>query len=258
MRNTESHSPGQISWADLQSTDPAAARAFYGALLGWDFRIAGAEFGAYATATREGRATAGIGGPMPGGPARSVWTIYFASANAVEDVARLARAGAQVVAPAMPVGDFGHLAVLADPDGAVFGLWQPGTHAGFGAVDAPGSFCWAEVNSRQAESNAVFYGAAFGHEVAPVEGMAYWTLNRGGRMQAGVLQMDAAWGELPPHWMVYFAVDDADAAAAQVRALGGTVHHGPFDTPYGRIAVVSDPQGGTFSLMQPSALALES
>jgi predicted enzyme related to lactoylglutathione lyase len=90
--------------------------------------------------------------------------------------------------------------------------------------------------------------------------MEYYTLSdsEGGVYRAGVLQMTAQWGELPPHWMVYLAVDDVDAAVARVQELGGKAHHGPFDTPYGRMAVVADPQGAVFSVMQPSQLAHES
>lgn len=252
---------GAPCWADLQSTDPAAARAFYAEVLGWSFEIAGEEFGGYAQALVEGQRVAGVAGPTPEPPARSAWTVYLHAPDLGATVAAATAAGAAVLLPPAQAGPFGHMALLSDPGGAVFGLWQPLAHLGFERTDLPGAQCWAEVATRGGEAVAQFYADLFGMTSSLMPEMAYWTMTSPSSPEAmrfGVLQMTAEWEGLDPHWMIYFATDSADAAAARVRAAGGVVHHGPFDSAYGRIVVVSDRTGAVFSLLEPSALALAS
>lgn len=247
---------GAPCWADLGSTDPDAARAFYSAVLGWVFDEPAAEFGGYSNARVGGAAVAGLAGLQPGGPTQSVWTVYLHAPDAAAQAAAIAAAGGAVIMPAMQVGPFGHMAIVADPGGAVFGLWQPLSHGGFGLQGAPGGQCWAEVATRGGVGVADFYAEVFGMTHSPMPGMEYWMLTprvEGCEAAFGVLQMTEVWGELPPHWMIYFATDDVDAAAERVKAAGGAVHHGPFDSPYGRIAVVADCTGGVFSLIQLAA-----
>jgi predicted enzyme related to lactoylglutathione lyase len=152
----------------------------------------------------------------------------------------------------------GRLAFCMDPTGAAFGLWQPMRHTGARVVDEHGAMTWAEVNTRDAVKARDFYASVFGAEPSRLEGenMEYYTLKKGDKTFGGVLQMNDQWpANVPPHWMAYFAVDDADAAARRVTELGGKVMHGPFDTPYGRIAVVSDPAGAVFSIIKLSSPA---
>lgn len=244
------HAFGTPSWVDLQTPDPECARAFYAGLLGWTYDIGGLESGFYAMAQKDGRAAAGIGEMPPGAASPSAWTLYFNVASADDAVAAVQANGGSVLMPAMTVMDAGRMAICTDPTGAVFGLWQPRKHTGADAWEEPGAATWMEVNTRDSVRARDFYTSVFGLTWQPIQGMNYYTLHHGDKAHAGVLQMTEMWpAELPPHWMVYFGVPDTDAAAARVRELGGTVHVAPFDTPYGRIAVVADPLGAVFTVV---------
>lgn len=259
MPPLDSHTPNTPAWFDLMTTDAAAARAFYGGLFGWTFDVQGPELGHYAIALRHDRVAAGIGAIAPaedGTPAYPpAWTVYFAVEDADKTVAAAMEGGGNVMVPPMDVGVEGRMAILADSTGAVFGLWQPHAHKGAQVIREHGAMTWCEVNTRDADAACAFYGELFGLEARPLEtggdgaGVTYFTLHKGDITAAGVMQMTAAWGELPAHWMAYFGVDDTDAAAQKVVELGGEVLHGPFDTPYGRMAVIKDPQGAVLSIV---------
>ncbi len=251
MTRVASHKPDRPIWFDLMTSDADAARRFYGDVLGWEFDIGGAEFGGYALARRGDAVTAGVGQLRPEDPFPPAWTVYFGVTDAEATVSAIGAHGGTVLVPPMAVGDFGRMAVCQDPTGAVFGLWQPGTHVGAGLINTPGAMAWSEVNTRDAAAAAAFYCAVFGlrDEVMEIQGAPYHMLQTAEGPACGVLQMTAEWGEMPPHWMAYFAVEDADAAKAKVEAAGGQVPFGPFDSPYGRIIVVQDPQGAAVSLI---------
>lgn len=245
------HAPGTPAWCDHQSPDPAASRAFYGAVLGWEWQVSGPEFGHYANALIDGKPAAGLGPVPPQAPKVAAWTVYLSSADVDADTAKIKAAGGAPVMEPMDVGDFGRMVVAADPTGAMFGLWQPGTHDGFEVRAEHGWPCWFEVNTPDAVAIKDFYAGLWGNAATKLEGMDYFTISDGERPRHGVLQTTEAWEGIPPHWMVYFAVADADASAAVVTAQGGAVKHGPFDTPFGRMAVCQDPQGAVFTIMTP-------
>jgi uncharacterized protein len=166
-------------------------------------------------------------------------------------VAKVKELGGSLVMGPMDVMEEGRLAFLADPTGAHFGVWQARRHRGAQVIDEPGAMAWREVNTPDAEKARDFYGALFGLESKKLEGpMTYWTLHKGEDTVGGVLQMTKEWVGVPPHWMTYFAVADADAAVKRVAELGGKVSVPPFDTPYGRISVANDPTGAVFSVVQ--------
>lgn len=260
MPTVTSHPPGTLCWLDLSTSDAEGARAFYAALFGWEYDVFGPEMGFYAFAKNAGRPVGGIGQPPPEMNVPPSWTPYFSTEDAAKTLAAVQAHGGGLVFGPMDIPHQGVQAVVSDPTGAMFGIWEPKPFAGAGVLDETGSLAWAEVNTRDAVRARDFYATIFGLEAEKIPGdeMEYYTLSKDGRMRAGVMQMTAQWGELPPHWMVYFAVADIDAAVARIGELGGKVHHGPFDTPYGRMAVVADPQGAVFSIMVPSELALES
>lgn len=244
---------GTPVWTDLQSLDREAARAFYSELLGWSWEVTGEEFGNYANASAGGAMVAGEMGVQPGAPEMSMWSIYLKTDDIQQATKNIGEAGGQVLVEPMQVGQLGWMGFYTDPTGAAFGLWQPGQHGGFEISGKHGRPCWFEVNTRDAAKARDFYAMlGAGIETNKLEGMDYWTLNAEGQPRCGVLQMTEEWGDLPPHWMVYFAVEDTDAAADRIKGLGGNVHHGPFDTPFGRIAVVADPQGAVFSIVKPT------
>jgi hypothetical protein len=150
----------------------------------------------------------------------------------------------------MAVGDAGKMAVCVDPTGAVFGLWQPIDFIGAGVEDEHGSLAWSEVNTRDAAAACEFYGKLFGLTARKSEDQEYFFMQHDGGMRFGVMPMDEQWGDLPPHWMGYFAIDNADAALERVLAAGGSIGVPAFDTPYGRMAVIVDPYGAVVSIVQ--------
>jgi hypothetical protein len=145
----------------------------------------------------------------------------------------------------------GRLAFVQDPTGASLGLWQAGSHGGATRVNEPGAFCWNELATRDLDRAADFFRAVFGWETEenPQSPSRYLLAKNEGRLNAGLIEMTEEWGDLSPHWSVYFAVDDAEAAAKRIETLGGKLHHGPFDTPVGPMAVVADPQGAHFHVI---------
>jgi hypothetical protein len=259
MSKIDAHTPGTPSWFDLMTPDIEGAKKFYGELFGWTFETGGPETMFYTMCRKGDQNAAGMGKQPENAPFPTVWSVYFATTDADADVARVREHGGNVMMGPMDVMEEGRLAVCTDPTGAVFGLWQPRRHGGAQVKDEHGSMTWTEVATRDAVKARDFYSAVFGLEGRKMEGgMEYYTLHKGPHTAGGVMQMTEQWpAEIPPHWMPYFAVDDVDAAAKRIAELGGKIANGPFDTPYGRMAVVSDPYGAVFTVMKPSQAALD-
>lgn len=243
---------GTPCWVDLGVDDITKAGAFYAGVFGWDISHGGPEVGGYSMCLKNGRAVAGIGpkqGP-PGTP--SAWTVYLASTDVDETAAAVRQAGGQVLAEPMTVMAFGRMAIAADPGGAVFGVWQAGEHTGFDLADEPGAVAWNENFSRDFDGNKVFYHAVFGYEYGDIPGMEfrYATVKLDGTEVGGIGELGPSFpADVPAHWSTYFAVPDTDAAVTTVTSTGGGVRREPWDTPYGRMAVVHDNQGAVFSLL---------
>jgi predicted enzyme related to lactoylglutathione lyase len=140
------------------------------------------------------------------------------------------------------------MAVIQDPQGAFFMVWQPKRHLGAGLVNAPGALCWNELNSPDPNASASFYSDLFGWEIAPFEGSPdlYLSIKNQDANNGGIRELNPP--GMPPHWLVYFATDDLDGALAKVGELGGTTLAGPIDIQIARIAVIQDPQGAIFAL----------
>jgi len=257
--NIDKHVPGSICWVDLMTNDAEKARGFYRDLFGWTVAVGGPESGNYGIASKDDKMAAGIGPIPPGAQFPPAWSVYFASDNVDTTVAKVTEQGGKVMVPAMDVMEEGRMAVCIDPTGAVFGIWQGKRHTGAKVIDEPGAMTWFEVATREAPKARDFYCKVFGLEPKKLETpgpMEYYTLHKGPKTVAGVMQMTQAYpAEIPPHWMAYFAVADTDAAAKQIASLGGTVIQPPFDTPYGRISVVKDPTGAVFSIVKLPAKA---
>lgn len=242
---------GEPTWFDLATPDLDVAKAFYQAVFGWSFIDTGPDFGHYNFAQSNGRNVAGIG-PIwpPDSPQPSAWTIYFASDDATADCERVQELGGQVMVEPMVIGDSGLMGICMDPTGAAFGFWQANNHIGSAAENEHGAMTWCEVNTRDAGAAREFYSKLLNMTTHKMEGMDYYTLQRGDEMLAGILQMTEEWEGIPPHWMGYFAVDNTDAAIERAVAAGGKLQVPAFDMAYGRMAVLSDPAGANFSIMQ--------
>jgi uncharacterized protein len=246
------HAPGTLSWTDLASEDLDASAAFYGGLFGWESHNAGGdaeETRDYRFFSLRGKRVAGYGHPGPDEPPS--WRVYFAVVAADEIAAKVRGADGQVLLDPFEVMDQGRLAVFSDPGGAVFCVWQPGRHPGSELVGEPGGLAWSELSTRDKEGAKSFYGEVFGWEAEDQgEGaMPYTQWNLDGQPVGGMVDLA---GDVPPHWLVYFAADDIDAAVERTKELGGSVTVEPRDFPGGRFAVVADPHGAHFGLLRLS------
>jgi predicted enzyme related to lactoylglutathione lyase len=241
---------GVPCWADVSATDVRASGAFYTAVFGWEVPEPEEQWGGYVTAATGGRMVAGIG-PLQGGPA--AWTLYLATDDVDGIVAGAAEHGGSVLAPVMDVADMGRMAILTDPSGAVFGLWQAGTMIGASLVNEPGGLVWEDLRSTDPDAARGFYGALFGYEYETLEmaGPDYATfkLPSEPHVLGGMGGLMGLPDGTPSHWLVYFQVADADAAVAAAERAGGTVVAPPMDTPFGRMACLADPDGATFMVM---------
>lgn len=247
------YEPGTPSWIDLGAPDPDAAAAFYEGLFGWTCEQGPPESGGYRMCMLRGKPVAGLG-PQQNPDMPPFWTTYISVDDADAAAARVTELGGTVIVEPMDVMEAGRMAVLADPTGAFFSVWQPGLHAGAGLVNEPGTLGWNELVTTDTEASAAFYSALFDWEAdihADNPGGPYteWKLN--GRPIAGMMPKPPMMpAEAPSMWSVYFIVDDADEAAAKVTELGGAVMMGPMDIAPGRFAVVADPGGAIFNIMK--------
>lgn len=278
---------GTPCWADLLVDDLPRARDFYGSLLGWSFDDAGTE-GAPVVARLGERPVAAVLAKDPGDPGqRTAWTVYLATADVDAAAARASAAGGVLFLGPTDVPGIGRLAVGADPAGAAYGLLQvpapadgaertadadhaDADHAESTSPAEPGTLCWAESMSRDYAASLDFYAAVLGYRWREIgaDGFRYSAASPtrdaaedhadgvddgpgDGPAVAGVGAIPTeAPADVPSHWMAYFAVADCDATVAQAVALGGAVVREPFDSPYGRIALVAGPQGETFSVLR--------
>lgn len=241
---------GVPSWVDIGSPDIEKAATFYSGLFGWECPPGPEEAGGYRVAMLKGRPVAGIGPQqMPGPP---VWASYMNVDDADAIVGKVTENGGQVFAPPMDVMTLGRMAFFADPQGAVFGVWQAKEFAGAGIVNEPGAFSWTELVTTDVDAAKAFYGEVlgWGGETHGEGAGAYteWQVN--GRSIGGMMQKPPMMpAEVPPHWMVYFTVTDTDATIDQIKALGGSLVMGPMDIEPGRFAVVVDPDGAAFAVI---------
>lgn len=238
---------GVPSWVDCSTPDRARSQEFYGRLFEWEFTGGTPEAGNYTVAELGGRQVAGVAPLMdPNQP--PAWTTYVNVDSADDVVARASAGGGRVLVGPMDVMEAGRMAVLADPQGAVIGLWQPGLHTGAQLANEPGTYCWSELVTTDVAGATAFYADVFGWEVEAQGPYNEWKV--GGRSVAGMTaKPDTMPAEVPPHWGVYFAVADCDVAAEQIAQLGGTVMVPPTDIEPGRFAVAADPVGAMFNVL---------
>jgi predicted enzyme related to lactoylglutathione lyase len=256
MPERKSYAQGTPNWVDLQTSDQNAAREFYAGLFGWTYDDQPmAEGQVYSMAKLGDHYVAAIAAQSPelaAAGAPSAWNTYIAVDSVDETVAKVEAAGGQVVMQPFDVMDAGRMAFVLDPGGAAVALWQAGSHIGAGLVNEPGTLTWNELITTNPSATA-FYQKVLGLTTTTMDmGTGEYTMFQvGGEQIAGSTppQMPG----VPNHWHVYFAVADADATAAKVTEQGGSLLADPFDTPAGRMAVVRDPQGAVFSIIQPGS-----
>ncbi|MCX5081267.1 VOC family protein [Streptomyces sp. NPDC056121] len=249
-----SKTPSAPCWADLSTPDTDAARLFYEGLLGWRSEVVSDPRSQTYGLFRSGEElVAGIG-PTRSPKEPSAWLPYYQSAGVDAVIARVKGNGGTVVTGPETIAEDGVFAVCQDPSGAAFGLWQPITNTGFGVVNAPGSFCWFELLTRDPDGSIDFYQSVLGwgakrHPYGGGGTYTEWSVDDepfGGMLDttSGSFPED-----LPAHWMVYVAVEDTDATAARCKELGGQILVHPTTIEPGRFAVLADPQGASFAVI---------
>ncbi|MBI3186037.1 MAG: VOC family protein [Myxococcales bacterium] len=257
MPEIKSHEPGTFCWIDLATTDPKGAKRFYSDLFGWtteDLPVPGNV--PYTMARVQGKDVAGLAEMQPELRAKGVpphWSSYVAVTNADETAKKAQSLGAKVLMPAFDVMDVGRMAMLEDPTGANFSLWQARKHHGALLVGEVGAFCWNELMTRDVDRAGGFYSKLFGWKarVDDFGKMKYTTFLRGETPVGGMMAMPKEAGEAPSHWTVYFSVADCDRSAEKLKSLKGKVLVPPQDIEkVGRFAMVQDPQGATFGIIK--------
>lgn len=251
---TTPYEPGTPCWIDLMTPDQQAALDFYRDLFGWQGEIGPEEFGGYSVCTLKGKPVAGIMKAMSAGdapPPPPNWTTYFSSTKAADTQAAVSRAGGTVIVPAADVSALGRMLVAADPQGAVFGVWEPLDFGGAQIVNEPGALVWNQLLTTDPKAAGSFYEAALGLAAAPMPEMPELTgFQVNGRTIGGVQGMENLPEGTPPHWQVNFAVDDTDSTVDALVRAGGTVLAPPFDMEkVGRMAAVADPWGAPFAIV---------
>jgi predicted enzyme related to lactoylglutathione lyase len=273
MPERDGYIPGVPCWIDTSQPDPASAVDFYRGLFGWEFEdvMPPESEGKYFIARIRGGDVAAVGSIPEGAPKMAMWNTYIWVDSADQTASRALDAGGKTLMEPFDVMDSGRMAVLADPEGAAFCVWQAKEHKGARIVNEHGSLNFNGLNTRDVDGAKSFYGSVFGWQTLALDGGAeMWTLpgygdhleldNPGLRKQvaevggpAGFEDVVAAINpiaddqpDVPAHWSVTFAVDDADAVAAKATELGGKVTVPPFDAPWVRMTVLADPQGATF------------
>jgi uncharacterized protein len=255
MPERAGYPPGAPSWVDLTAADLQGALAFYGSLFGWEFEDAGEEAGHYHQALKDGKRVAGIGPNQPGTPPMAFWTTYLNGRDVDAHAQAITSAGGRVMFGPLEILDQGRMLVASDPSGAMFGIWEPGAHAGAQLVDEHGTLNWSELTTRDLDASARFYGSVFDYafEDQPAIPGGYRLIKVGDQLVAGMLALGDGDPDLPPFWLAYFRLDDVDAGFAHARELGGELLSEPHDSPWGRFAPVRDPQGAVFALLGPAA-----
>lgn len=246
------HAPvGAPVWFDLSSSDPAISRAFYEGLFGWTAHDTPPDFGGYVNFYKGDAMIAGMM-QNPGQGAPDGWTTYLKTDDAAATAEAITAAGGTVLFPPTDVMGLGTMAIALDPTGSVIGLWQPGTMAGYALSQEAGTPVWHELQTNDYPAEVSFFENAFGWTTAVMSNTAdfrYTTLTVDSVDYSGIMDGSAYLPkDVPSAWEIYIGVDDVDASVAKAVELGGTVLQPAEDTPFGRIAKVRDPTGGTIKL----------
>ena len=276
MPERDGYIPGVPCWIDTSQPDPDAAVDFYRGLFGWEFEDVmppGSE-SKYSIARLSGGEVAAVGSIPESAPPVAMWDTYVWVDSADETASKVRDAGGGVVKEPFDVMGVGRMAVVTDPEGAVFCVWQAKGFNGARVVNEPGSLNFNSLNTRDAAGAKSFYGSVFGWDTLAAGSAEMWTLPGYGDylerddpdLRTRVAEVGGPAGfedvvasinpiaddqpDVPAHWSVTFAVDDADAIAARATELGGKVVVPPFDAPWVRMTVITDPQGATFVASQ--------
>ena len=257
MTNIDKHSAGSFCWIELHTTDQTAAKSFYSALFGWDakdeamgptdfytmFKLQGRDAAAGCTLRPEERSQ--------GVPPH--WMIYITVESADAAAAKAQQLGGKILAPAFDVMDAGRMAVVLDPTGAAFCVWQAKKSTGIGIAQVAGTLCWADLSTPDAKRASDFYSGLFGWQLilGEKDPSGYLHIKNGENFIGGVPPAAHRQPGVPPHWLAYFQVDDVDATASKAKQMGANLYLAPMTMEgVGRFSVIADPQGAVFAIFK--------
>ena len=245
------YAAGTPSWVDVSTPNMGATKAFYSGLFGWEATTY-PEMGGYTNFTKGGKLVCGAA-PTQSPDQHPAWGTYIAVDDADATTQAVRENGGQVAMPPMDVMNLGRMAIFQDPTGAFFGIWQAGQHKGAGVVNEPGSLVWNELDTRDMDAAKAFYTKVFPWTAKTngegAESYTEWQLD--GRSIAGGMTINEMFPpDVPPNWLTYFAVADSDATVAKAKELGGSAIMPGMDTDQGRFAVLADPHGAVFAVIQ--------
>lgn len=276
MSERNGYIPGVPCWVDTSQPDPEAVLGFYGGLFGWQFEnmMPDGSDGKYFVGRIRGGDVAAVGSISEGAPRMATWNTYIWVESADDAASRAGKAGGKVLTEPFDIMGAGRMAVLADPEGAVFCVWQANGHRGARVVNEHGALNFNNLAVRDIKAAEAFYGAVFGWEILALPLGVMWVRPGYGDhleesspgLRQQMTQMGAPEGfidvvaavnpiarddhQTPAQWRVVFAVDDVAAAMANATELGGEVVMGPLDAPWTRLAVIRDPGGAVFTMSQ--------
>ena len=258
MAEITDHKPGMFWWADVMTTDAAAGKAFYQALFGWDaVDVPAGENFVYTIFEKDGKSVCALAEMGPdlqqqvGGHA--FWQAYLTVEDVDAAAAKVEQLGGKVLMPPFDVLDAGRMAAIQDPGGAAVNLWQKRNHGGAAVFSEANALTWCELYVPDRDAAARFYGELVGWvvEKGPMgDGTFYHVFMLNGEYAAGMPDIPPEWGEIPPNWSVYFAVDDCEALVAEANRLGAATVVPPTEVPVGTFAFLQDPQGAYFAVIQ--------
>jgi uncharacterized protein len=254
MTEIKKHEPGMFCWVELATKDGPAAKKFYTSLFDWGVNDVESDAGTYSMVQKRGKdagALYQLGPQQKGVPPH--WNSYICVTSADEYVAKAKKLGGTVVTEPFDVMDQGRMANIQDPTGASFAIWESKKHTGAGIVNEPGAFCWNELYTTDPKRAGDFYSGLFGWSREPMQTPTgeYTIFKKGDAQAAGMMKIPKEMGPVPPHWLVYFAVDDSDKAVEKAKGMGAQVHVPPTDIPnIGRFAILDDPQGAGFAVIR--------
>lgn len=258
MPEVTSHAPGSFCWIELNTSDPAAAKKFYSGLFNWEAEDmpAGPDM-VYTMLKVRGLEVGAMCGLQPEQKAHGVpphWMTYVAVESADDAAKKAASLGGTVMAGAFDVMDVGRMAIIQDPQGATFCVWQAKAHIGAKLVGETGTFGWDELWTTDRKAAVEFYKGLFGWgaKEGDMGGMGVYTeWQNGGQSIGGMMEMPPEMGKVPPNWLPYFMVEDCNSTADKAAASGGKVSVPPTDIPnVGRFSVIQDPQGAAFAIIK--------
>jgi uncharacterized protein len=266
MTEQTRHEPGMFCWVELATTNGPAAKKFYTSLFGWkpnEIPMGQGDDNPYVMLEKDGKEAGALyqtGPEQKGMPPH--WGSYVCVTSADESAAKAKQLGGTVIMEPFDVMEHGRMAVIQDPTGAVFSIWQPKEHIGAKVTNEPGSFCWNELYTTDVKRSEDFYSGLFGwsgdEKMAMPTGGEYTIFKKGDAQAAGMMKIPKEMGPTPPHWLVYFAVDDSDRTVEKAKGMGANVMVPPTDIPnIGRFSILSDPQGAGFAVIKLAPMQRE-